>query len=189
MKYSSVADAYEKIENTTKRLEMTDYLVDLLTRTPKVAIAKVVYLTQGKLYPDFTGIEIGIAEKLAMRAVAKATGRRKKRIEEDLQKTGDLGESTRRFLENKLQATFFTRPLTVERIYETFDKIAKASGEGSVDQKINLLVGLLADAKPKEAKYIVRTATGKLRLGIADMTVLDALALAYSGGKDSRPLI
>jgi len=189
LKYSLVADAYEKIEDTTKRLEMTDYLVDLLLKTPKATIGKIVYLTQGKLYPDFKGIEIGIAEKLAIRAVAKATGRREKKIAQDLEKTGDLGETIQRFLGKKLQVTFFPEPLTVESVYETFDRMAKASGAGSIDQKINLLVGLLANAKPKEAKYIIRTATGKLRLGIADMTVLDALAVAYGGGKDSRPLL
>ncbi|MCW4021484.1 MAG: ATP-dependent DNA ligase [Candidatus Bathyarchaeota archaeon] len=189
MKYSLVADAYEKIENTTKRLEMTDYLVDFLKKAPKPMIDKVVYLTQGKLYPDFTGIEIGIAEKLAVRAVAKATGRSERKIQEDLEKTGDLGETAQNFLENRLQVTFFPQLLTVERVYETLDKMAKASGSGSMDQKISLLAGLLADAEPKEAKYIIRTVTGKLRLGIADMTVLDALAIAYGGGKDSRPIV
>jgi len=189
LRYSLVADAYEKIENTTKRLEMTDYLVDLLKNTPKSVIDKVVYLTQGKLYPDFMGIEIGIAEKLAVRAVAKATGIKEKKIEEDLETTGDLGETAQKFLESKLQVTFFPKPLTVERVYQILDRMAKASGSGSMDQKINLLAGLLADATPKEAKYIIRTVTGKLRLGIADMTVLDALAIAYGGGKDSRPIL
>jgi DNA ligase-1 len=68
------------------------------------------------------------------------------------------------------------------------DRIAKSTGSGSVDQKLNLLAGLLADATPKEAKYIIRAVTGKLRVGIADMTVLDALAIAYGGGKESRSL-
>ena len=188
MKYSLVADAYEKIEATTKRLEMTDYLVELLKNTPKTVIGKVVYLTQGKLYPDFTGIEIGIAEKLAVKAVAKATGRSEDKIEIDLQHTGDLGETTQRFLEGKQQITFFPQPLTVEIVYDLLDRIAKSTGSGSVDQKLNLLAGLLADATPKEAKYIIRAVTGKLRVGIADMTVLDALAIAYGGGKESRPL-
>ena len=52
-----------------------------------------------------------------------------------------------------------------------------------------LLCGLLTDASPKEAKWIIRTVTGNLRLGIADMTVLDALAIAYGGGKEARELI
>jgi DNA ligase-1 len=189
LKYSLVAEAYEKIEGTTKRLEMTDYLVDLLKNTAPPLMNKVVYLTQGKLYPDFEGIEIGIAEKLAIRVVAKATGRSEREIEDDLKATGDLGETAQKFLENKRQVTFFPQLLTVERVYETLDKIAKATGPGSIDQKISLLAGLLADAEPKEAKHIVRTVTGKLRLGIADMTVLDALAVAYGGGKDARPLL
>ena len=186
MKYSLVADAYEKIEATTKRLEMTDYLVEFLKKTPKDVIDKVAYLTQGKLYPDFVGIEIGVAEKLAIRAAARATGRSEKEIEENMKKTGDLGETTQKFLEKKTQVTFFQETLTVEKVYDTFDKMAKSTGAGSMDQKINLLAGLLSNATPKEAKYIIRTVTGELRLGIADMTVLDALAIAYGGGKEAR---
>jgi len=186
LRYSSIADAYEKIEATTKRLEMTDYLVEILKETPTNLIDKVVYLTQGKLYPDFVGIEIGIAEKLAVRAVARAAGHREKDIETDMQKTGDLGETTQKFMEKKTQATFFSTPLTVERVYETLDKIANSTGSGSVDHKLGLLAGLLSDASPSEAKYIVRTVTGSLRLGIADMTVLDALAVAFGGGKETR---
>jgi len=186
LKYSRIAEAYQKIEATTKRLEMTDYLVEVLKETPTNIIDKVVYLTQGKLYPDFVGIEIGIAEKLAIRAVARATGHREKDIEKDVQKTGDLGETAQKFMAKKSQATFFSKPLTVERVYETLDKIAKSTGSGSVDLKLALLAGLLSDASPLEAKYIVRTVTGSLRLGIADMTVLDALAIAYGGGKGTR---
>jgi DNA ligase-1 len=186
MRYSVLADAYEKIEATTKRLEMTDYLVDLLKKTPPEIIDKVVYLTQGKLYPDFCGIEIGVAEKLAIRAVARATGRSEKEIQEDLGKTGDLGETTQKFLKGKLQVQLFHEPLTVQAVFETLDKMAKSTGAGSMEQKINYLAGLLANATPKEAKYIIRTVTGALRLGIADMTVLDALAIAYGGGKESR---
>jgi len=186
LKYSLIADAYEKIEATTKRLEMTDHLVKLLKDTPKDVINKVVYLTQGKLYPDFVGIEIGIAEKLAIRAVARATGYGEKEIEDDLRKTGDLGETAQKFLVKKTQVSFFQKPLTVERVYETLDKMAKSTGPGSIDLKISFLAGLLSDASPKEAKYIVRTVTGSLRLGIADMTVLDALAIAFGGGKETR---
>jgi len=187
--YSEIADAYEKIEATTKRLEMTDLLVDLLKKTPKEIIDKVVYLTQGKIYPDFIKLEIGVAERLAIKALARASGRRESEIEEDIKKSGDVGETAQKFIAQKRQITFFQQPLTVQRVYETFDKMARASGSGAVDTKISLLAGLLADATPKEAKYIMRTVTGNLRLGIADMTVLDALAIAYGGGKETRELI
>ncbi|MGD0495765.1 MAG: ATP-dependent DNA ligase [Candidatus Bathyarchaeia archaeon] len=186
MKYSMIAAAYEQIEGTTKRLEMTDLLVDLLKNTPREVIDKVAYLTQGRIYPDFVGTEIGVAEKLAVKALARATGSRESQIEEDIKKSGDVGETGRKFITNKMQVTFFQQALTVQKVYETLDKMAKASGTGAVDTKMALLAGLLAAASPSEAKYILRTVTGNLRLGIADMTVLDALAIAYGGGKEAR---
>ena len=186
MKYGIIADAYEKIESTTKRLEMTDLLVDLLKNTSKEVIDKVAYLTQGKLYPDFVGIEIGVAERLAVKALARVSGNKESEVEEVLNRTGDIGEAAQVFTANRKQQSFFRRDLSVEKVYETLDKMAQTSGSGAVDLKLSLLAGLLADATPKEAKYLMRTVTGSLRLGIADMTVLDALAIAYGGGKDAR---
>jgi len=186
LRYSILAETYEKIESTTKRLEMTDHLVELLKNTPKEIIDKVVYLTQGKIYPDFVGLEIGVAEKLAIKALARASGKSEKEIEEDLKTSGDIGETAQKFMAKKTQVTFFQKPLTVEKVYQTLEKMAKTTGAGSMDMKLALLAGLLADATPKEAKYLTRTVTGNLRLGIADMTVLDALAIAYGGGKESR---
>jgi DNA ligase-1 len=187
--YAEIAEAYEKIEATTKRLEMTDLLVDLLKKTPEDVIDKVVYLTQGKLYPDFYGLETGVAEKLAVKALIRASGRKESEIEEDLKKTGDIGEAAQNALGRKKQVTFGGQALMVEKVYERLDKMARASGSGAVEAKSALLAGLLAEATPMEAKYIMRTVTGNLRLGIADMTVLDALAIAYGGGKDARELI
>ena len=189
LKYRAIAEAYEKIEATSKRLEMTDLLVDLLKKTPRDIIGKVAYLTQGKLYPDFVGIEIGVAEKLALKALARATGSRESVLNDDLRKTGDIGETGQKFIGSKKQVTFFQEALTVQKVYETLDKVAKTSGSGAVDSKMALLAGLLAAASPLEAKYILRTVTGNLRLGIADMTVLDALAIAYGGGKEAREFI
>jgi len=186
LKYNLIVDVYEKIEATTKRLEMTDLLVDLLKETPKDAIDKVVYLTQGKLYPDYVGVELGVAEKLALKAMAITTGQPEEQVEKNYKKTGDLGETAEKLLARKAQLTLFQKPLTVEAVYGAFDKIAHASGPGSIDVKIKLLCSLLNDATSKEAKYILRMALGKLRLGVADMTILDSLAIAYAGGKEAR---
>ncbi len=189
MDYLVIADEYEKIEATTKRLEMTDLLVGLLKNTPTEVISKVVYLTQGKLYPDFMGIEMGIAEKLAIKALARASGQSESVIQTELQKSGDIGQTSEKLLAKRKQSTFFSRKLTVEHVYETLDKMAKTSGSGAVDTKMALLCSLLTDASPREAKWIIRTVTSNLRLGVADMTVLEALAIAYGGGKQSRELI
>lgn len=186
MRYSRIADIYEQIEATTKRLEMTDLLVQLINETPNEEIDKVIYLTTGVLYPDYVGIELGVADKLAIRVVAEVSGKPEHAVEEDYKKTGDLGLTAEKFSATKRQVTLTPEILTVKRVYETFDKIARATGQGSIDQKVRLLCGLLANATGKEAKYILRTAVGQLRLGIADMTILDALAIAHAGEKDAR---
>ena len=190
MEYRLIAETYSKIEGTTKRLEMTDYLVELLKKTPSKIIDKVVYLTQGKLYADYMGVELGLAEKLAMKAIAKATGLEEKRLGDMLQKLGDLGLVAEEATKKKKQTSLFTfekkEKLTVEKVYENFEKIARSSGERSQERKINLLAELLNLAEGIEARYIIRTIEGKLRLGIADMTILDALSIAFGGSKELR---
>lgn len=188
MRYLEIIDFYEKIEATTKRLEMTDLLVSLFKKTPVEVIDKVVYLTQGILYPDFAGIELGMAEKLAVRAIANAAGVSQDKVEEELKKKGDVGLAAEHLLKSKKQATLFKKELTVEDVYTTLDRIARTGGPGSVDMKVRFLSGLLADAEPVEAKYIMRTTTGKMRLGIADMTILDALAIAFATKVDREEI-
>jgi DNA ligase-1 len=186
LQFHEVADVFEKIERTTKRLEMTSLLVELIKRTPKDEISKVVYLLQGKLYADYVGIELGLAEKLLIKAAAGVSGRTERSVEEDFKRTGDLGLTVEKLLSKKSQTALVNRTLAVRTVYDTFDRIAKATGSGSVETKTRLLISLLNDATPLEGKFIARMAVGKLRLGVADMTVLDGLAVAYGGDKVAR---
>jgi DNA ligase-1 len=186
MRYSRIVEIYEQIEATTKRLEMTDLLVQLIKETPKEDLDKVVYLTTGVLYPDFMGIELGVADKLGIRAIAEVSGKSEHLVEEDYKKSGDLGLTVEKFSSDRRQASLVTETLTVRKIYETFDKISRLTGPGSVEHKIRQLCGLLLNVSGREAKYVIRTAVGQLRLGVADMTILDALAMAYGGGKEAR---
>jgi len=183
MKYALIADAYEKIERTSKRLKMTDLLVNLISEIPRELIGKIAYLTQGRVYPNFKGIELGMAEKMVTEAIAKASDVDKDVVVKEWRRTGDLGTTAENLLANKPPSEM---PLETIEVYNTFDRIAHTTGKGSVEEKINLLVELLKKASPKEARYIVRMVTGKLRLGVGDMTFLDALAITYTGSKNTR---
>jgi DNA ligase-1 len=189
MLYSRIVETYAKIEATTKRLEITRLLVELIQATPLSIIDKVVYLTQGKLYPDFLGIELGIAEKLLFRALAKVTGQTEAKVTASYKRLGDLGTVAEQLFEDKTQVSFQREQLTVEEVYNVFDSIAHEAGRGSIDSKLRHLTGLLGEASPSEAKYITRMALGRLRLGVADMTILDALAISLGGGKESRSVL
>jgi DNA ligase-1 len=183
MLYSRMVETYQKIEATTKRLEITKLLVDLLKETPSEIIDRVVYLTQGKLYPDYLGVEIGIAEKLAIKALAIVTAIQESRIASEYKRRGDLGDAAQSLLAGKTQVGLANERLTVEEVYAVLD------GPGSVESKIRQLTSLISKASPIESKYIIRMSLGRLRLGVAEMTLLDALAYALAGGKESKALL
>jgi len=187
--YSRIVETYAKIEATTKRLEITRLLVELIDDTPQSIIDRVVYLTQGKLYPDFLGIELGVAEKLLFRALATVTGQAEVKVTILYKKLGDLGTVAEQLLKEKTQVSFESEALTVEQVYDAFDTVAHEAGQGSTNSKLRHLTSLLGKASPIEAKYITRMALGRLRLGVADMTILDALAISLGGGKESKPIL
>lgn len=189
MDFQPVVEAFEQMEQTSSRLALTDYLVALLKKTPPGIIDKVTYLIQGKLYPDYEGIELGVAEKMVIRAIASSSGKDQLQIEKIYQKTGDLGDAAGEAMKSKSQSTLFSEPMTVERVYSTFDRVARTTGPGSQETKLRLISSLLNDATAAEGRYIIKFVMGQLRLGIADYTVLDALALAFTGDKANRQML
>jgi DNA ligase 1 len=187
--FKLVIEAFEQMEQTSSRLALTDYLVALLKKTPPGIIDKVTYLIQGKLYPDYEGIELGLAEKMAIRAIAGSSGMGQSKIEKIYQNTGDLGDAAGEAMKSKSQSTLFSEPMTVERVYSTFDKVARTAGSGSQETKLRMISSLLNDATAAEGRYIIKFVMGQLRLGIADYTVLDALAVAFTGDKANRQVL
>ncbi|MDA4126879.1 MAG: ATP-dependent DNA ligase, partial [Thaumarchaeota archaeon] len=189
MNYSEVAEKYAELERISGRNEITEILAGLLKKTPRSELATLVYMTQGKLRPDYEGVELGLAEKLALRALSMAAGQSPDRVYAVYVKKGDIGTAAEELLKTKNQGTLFSEGLTLKRVYDTLMKIARQSGSGSVEAKLKELGSLLNDASPQEAKFIMRTVTGELRLGVADYTVLDAAAVAFLGGKQARRAI
>jgi len=189
MEFSIIAELFEKMENTSKRIELTNILVELLKKTPKKIIPNVVYLLQGIIRPNFEGVELGVAEKLAIRSISKSSGLPIKKIEDDYKNCGNLGLTASNILKLKTQTTFTTEKITVERVYETLFKIANLEGKGSQDLKMKYISSLLNDATPLEAKFVLNILLGTLRLGIAENTVMDALAIGFTGKKEYRKQI
>ena len=189
MKFSIISDAFQQMEATSKRLELTDILVKLIQEIPEDVIAKAIYLIQGKLRPNFEGVELGIAEKLVMRAMSKSSGIPLKKIEGDYNKGGDLGQTAENILQQKIQTTFASEVITLEKVYDTLFKISKLEGKGSQEMKMKYVSSMLNDATPQESKFILKILLGTLRLGIAENTVMDALAIAFTGKKENREII
>jgi DNA ligase-1 len=187
VKYETVAEAYRDLEQVSGRLALTDRLATLLAGTPDELLPTVCYLCQGLIAPEFAGVDLGLAEKMAVRAVATTTGTGPEQVAASVRETGDLGQAA----EQLLATTAAGRPasLQVAAVVDTLHRIAEAEGPGSQGRKLELLAGLLTQATPLEARYLLRLVTGGLRLGIGTPTILDALAQAHAGGRAARPVL
>jgi DNA ligase 1 len=187
VKYEVVAEAYRDLEQASGRLILIDRLAGLLVQTPEELLPNVCYLCQGLVAPEFAAVDLGLAEKLALRAVATATGVEPEEVVAALREAGDLGQAA----EQLLAATAADRrpSLEVAAVVDTLHEIARAEGSGSQGRKLELLAGLLALATPLEARYLLRLVTGNLRLGIGTPTILDALAQVYTGNRKDRPVL
>ena len=187
MEYEVVAEAYRDLEQASGRLMLIDRLAALLAQTPQELLPTVCYLCQGLIAPEFAGVDLGLAEKLALRAVATATSVEPEEVVAAVREAGDLGQAA----ELLLAATARDRApsLEVSVVVDTLHQIAGAEGAGSQGRKLDLLAGLLALATPLEARYLLRLVTGNLRLGIGTPTILDALAQVYTGNRKDRPVL
>jgi DNA ligase-1 len=190
MQYAYLVETYERLEATTKRLEMTEILAELLKNAEPEVVEKVIYLTQGKIHPDWTGEpEIGMAERMVNESIIKASGLKKKEVETLTAETGDIGITAQIALKKKRVGKFGGRKLSVNDVYSSLDKIAKESGKGSSTRKIDRLVNLMVNTSPLGARYLTRTVVGTLRLGVGDMTILDALSLAFTDSANNRDIL
>jgi DNA ligase-1 len=189
MQFSLLVDTFEQMEMTTSRLSLTEHLVSLLKKTPADIIEKVVYLIQGKLRPDYEGVELGLAEKMILRSLAQSSGMGVSTLLEIYRKTGDLGDSAKEVMVHKDQTSLVPQQMTVERVYSVLYKIARTTGPRSQELKIKLVSSLLNESTPRESRYIIKFIIGSLRLGIADNTVMDALSLAFTGNKANRAVL
>jgi DNA ligase-1 len=184
VRYTTLADAFEKLEKTSAYLEKNDIIANLLKKTPVEEMERVVLLLLGKAYPAYISKETGVGLQQLKKAVAQASGYSSVEVDRLMKKVGDLGEVARQLLGKKKQVTLFAERLTVKKVFENIKSLPKITGEGSVDRKIATIAELLSSSNPLEAKYITRTVLGDLRIGVAEGRLRDAIASAFGVSPD-----
>jgi len=180
MEYSELAEMFDRMESTGSRLEMASIMSEFFKKTDSKLLRNIIYLTQGKLHPDFYPDKLGMAEKLVFKAIIFTTRENEAEAEKRWISEGDLGTLAESLVAKKKQRALFSETLTLERVLRSLQLIENTEGKNSQDKKLNLLSDLLHDAEPLEARYICRIVTGKMRVGAASMTILDALADAFA---------
>ncbi len=185
MKFSKLSEYYEKLEGTSKRLELIDILSKLFKEAKADEIAEICYLIQGRVAPFFEPIELGMAENMVAVAIGRAFDKTKDEVIRLYRHKGNIGLAAQEYS----QKHHHKGELSVSEVFSKLLEIAKFSGEGSVEKKITTLSDLLKSLDPISSKHVVNIPLGTLRLGIGDPTVLDSLSLAKNGDKSLRPVL
>ncbi|MCL6630386.1 MAG: ATP-dependent DNA ligase, partial [Armatimonadetes bacterium] len=184
MRLSQLADYFEQLESLTSRDVMVGVLADLFAASESSEeMQKLVYLCEGRLRPAYESVELGINEQLAAQAIVEATGNEVRKIKELYKAIGDYGSVVERLI------TWSGEGLTVTEAYEALLDLASITGKGSIDAKVSGLARLIKKLSPKEARYLLRVALGRLRLGIGDPTIMTGLAVAYGNSESLRSQI
>jgi DNA ligase-1 len=185
MKFKELSKYIKEIEKVSSRLKITNLLSSLFKKLDIDEIAKTIYLLQGRVAPLYDSREFGLAEKMVIKSAAKALNLDKDLFNNQYKKIGDLGLTVEHF-KNQIMS-FEAKDLTINNVFENFEKICTSSGKGSQDIKVGILSLLISQLDPLSSRYIVRIPLGTMRLGFSDMTILDSLSWAVRGDKSLRP--
>jgi len=186
MLYKKLAELYESLGSTTKRLEKIDTLSKFLEHL-STEDREVIYLLEGNIYPEYDERRIGISNQLAIKAISKATGTNSKKVIQEWKKLGDLGEVAKRLTSEKKQRTLASHTLTTKKVLENLRKLHELEGKGTIDKKLSLITELLTSAEPVEALYLTRTLIGDLRIGTQESTIRESFAKAFFENVEDAP--
>ncbi|MDO8481056.1 MAG: ATP-dependent DNA ligase [Nanoarchaeota archaeon] len=176
MQYAALVGVYRQLASTSKRLEKTRIIAELIKEDSS---SEVVLLLQGRVFPNWDDRKIGVASRIVIKAISKASGQPEKEVEQQWKKTGDLGLAAQELFSKKSQSTLFSESLTVKKVYANLTKLASAEGQGAVEQKLNLISQLLTSASPEECRYLTRTVLEDLRVGVGEGSMRDAIVWAF----------
>ena len=179
MYYEELANIYSELGKTTKRLEKVDIISEFLKKVSKDELSKVIYLLQGKIYADWENFKLGISQRLILKVINQATGIPANKIEDLWKKKGDLGKVAEELIRTKHQRTLSSKKLTLNKVYDNLRKLSSFEGEGTVGKKVSIVTELLSNADSEEAKYIINTVVGDLRVGVAAGIIRDSIAKAF----------
>lgn len=184
MTFQKLADFFSQLDQTTKRLELIEILSRLFSEIEEPEEARQVsYLLQGRVVAFYEPIEFGMAERLIERALALGAGKELKEVQDLNKKLGDLGKVAEELVTTENGKG---KRLAIEDVYKALKMVTEEKGEGSIERKVEILSTMVAQMDALSAKYVVRIVSGTLRLGIGDVTILEALGHAQLGDRKHR---
>ncbi|XP_050367717.1 DNA ligase 1-like [Argentina anserina] len=186
-----LALTFHLISKESGRIVITDIVCNMLRtviHTTPEDLLPAVYLSASKIAPAHEGLELGIGDASIIKALAEACGSSENIIKERYKKEGDLGIVAQK---SRSSQSMMRKPvpLTVTKVFNAFRALAKESGKESQDKKKIHMKSLLVAATDVEPLYLTRLLQSKMRIGLAEQTLLAALgqAAVYSEEHSKPP--
>lgn len=178
--FSKFASLCQELEGISSSTAMREKLAKFFKEIPPSAVRYSSYFLLGRVGPKYADVNLGLGERTAMGIIAQAFDKDKEEVKDQFKKLGDLGDVALSLSQKK------SSHLTINDVYDAFCDFKQTTGTGSQIRRSELLAGLLQKASSQGAKYIMRIALGSMRLGAGEMTVIDAFAIAFGEGMESK---
>jgi DNA ligase-1 len=186
MLFSEFVDRLSRIARSTGRTDTTELLADLFAVASPEEARLIAYLLSGELRPQYKGQTLfGFAERSLRHLIVEflvAVGASSADDLERALRDTDLADLVERLSWNEQ----LTKKLSIHEVYDRLVALTQISGTGAQAVRAELLIALLVAMRPAEVAYVLRIMLGKLRLGCADMTILDALSWLQHKDKSQR---
>ena len=182
-RFAELAEVYAQLEKISSGNQMRNILSHFLRTVAREEIDIIAYLSLGRIASKYSDINMGMAEKMVLRALASAAKKPVKFVENEFKKKGDVGVVAESVVGRR------QGELTAREVFENLHRIASLEGTGSQERKTSLLGKLFVAASPLEARYLARIVVGQLRLGAGEKTLLDSLAIAFTGTKHAKKIL
>lgn len=184
MEFVKLAEIFEKIEGEkiTGRIELKNIIAEFIVNVSDEDLPMSLLFLQGKVFPIWSNVVLGVAENLVVKALSKTTGWSEERIKNKIKECGDLGNVAEKILSGRIQHSLFssgTKNLSVKEVKDTFEKISMCVGGGSQERKLQLISKILSETTETESKFFIRLLLGEMRLGIGEGIIRDAIGIAF----------
>src|SRR5262247_3199522 len=151
MRFDELTKYFEQLETASGRLKMYNLLGELFSRAGEDEVTEIAYLLEARLGPPFEAVNIGMGERMVAAAVGAATKESARKIGKLYKELGDLGLVAQSLTPKKRRGK-----LTVSEVYSSMLEIARTSGRGSAEKKVELLAELIGSVSPLSALYTAR---------------------------------
>ncbi|GAA0256605.1 ATP-dependent DNA ligase [Haladaptatus pallidirubidus] len=183
MDYGCLVAVYDRLDETSSTIEKTEIVAECFENAHDL-LPVLTQLVRGRLFAPWEPDDLGVSSSLTAQAIENTTGVDEEQLESWWREAGDLGDAAAHAIESRAQTTLVSETLEIRHVYDTLRGLAEYEGPGSQERRINDIAELLANADPNEARYIVRTIVGAMRLGVGEGTIRDAIAMAFFDGSD-----